>query len=128
MNQSLDKLFRVNETNQHSIVMITCNNPEFKDLENSVTLHSENIFTTAFTNNVIYYLFMNQKKGHMFFKFNDTLKSCGILNIYNVSSTMEPLHLVKDFIVNSEKSIFKLSETPNKSFRIDCSMHGLLKK
>ena len=62
----------------------------------------------------------------MFFKVPKESRSCARLAIYHSQEKMKPDADLRDYVSKDEKSIFKLDK-PKGMFRIDASMHELLK-
>ena len=49
--------------------MLTCNNPEVKDYEKSISMYTDASYTQAYTNGVLFYLIANTpKKSYMYFR------------------------------------------------------------
>jgi hypothetical protein len=48
------------------IAMVSCNDPAIKDFSSDIVVYSDNPLTKSVTENVVYYLFNNEKKGYMF--------------------------------------------------------------
>lgn len=65
----LQDLYELPEGNKHTIVMLTCNNPEIKNYDTAINMYTDVNFTQAYTNGVLFYLIANNpKKSYMYFR------------------------------------------------------------
>ncbi len=66
------------------IAIISCNDPSVKTFKDDVRIYSNNPFSVAYSNDVIYYLFNNEKKGFMFAEVALASRACAKFTVYNV--------------------------------------------
>ena len=78
----------MSNSNKHMIAIVSCNDPSVKTFDKDVQIYSNNPFKVTKTNNIIYYLFNNEKKGYLFAEVAAASKHCANLGIYNISDTI----------------------------------------
>lgn len=122
-------MYEFPSSNNHLIAIITCNDPKVKTLDEDVELYSDSSYVRSFTNNAIYFLFNNEEKGYMFLDIKPTSKKCSTLSIYKVPTDIvfDKEKEIRDYISKDSPAMFALP-SPNSDFRIDCSIHSILKQ
>ena len=58
----------MNESDQHTIAIATCNSPDVTDFTKTLTMFSNNDFIRADNGENVYFLFKKQEKGFMYFR------------------------------------------------------------
>lgn len=107
------------------IATISCNNPEITDFNNLVKTYSESSFIRGYSHNIIYLLFHNGKKGHLYFKIDEKAKSCARMTIKNSTGILKADQTSRDFVASDSPNIYTFEERPTSQFRFDCEMHEI---
>jgi hypothetical protein len=69
-------LFTLQDSKEHLIGEITCNDPAITTLESDVTIYSNTPYRRIYRNNILYVLFNNEKKGYVFIDIQEKSRAC----------------------------------------------------
>lgn len=103
----------------------TCNNPDIKDYAKRLKIFSTHRYTKTEANNIVFALFVNNGKGHIFIDVEDDIRACTKMAVNNVSNSIKPQTRIKDFVENSHPRIYVVSDRTDNDLRIDMSILGL---
>jgi hypothetical protein len=116
-------LYSLEESNDHLVAYLSCNDPENKNFDNDVLLYSTSRFERGVSSNKIYFLFVNEEKGFIYVDIKEKSRSCAHLSISNVPKKLSYSRtLMKDFTNKHTSSVFQLPK-PKSDFRLDCDLH-----
>jgi hypothetical protein len=105
--------------------MFKCNDPDIKDYDAEIKIYSNQAFNRTYINNVVFALFRNSGKGHVYVEASEKVQACTKMLTYNITNKLTNLSKIKDFVESSSPNIYTFSDKPKDSdIRVDVSVLG----
>ncbi len=92
----------MNEDSKHSTILVSCNNVNLKAFSDNIKLYTNSQFKEIRRNQIIYYLFNNEKGGYFYLTAtNKAAKSCAKVRIKHAPSEVNfnlKDNIMEDFV------------------------------